>query len=179
MNGLRHAWLVSRGLRYLCLVIFITITVAGCPSPSPPPPSPPPPSSSVPASPSAPSGIPTDTASKAVALQSGKGPGGGETGVSVPVEAIAYGSATTVPFMVDVTPVNVSYSYSCPAGYAGFQAEMTSGSPTNPGSDDEPIANDPDSSGATTVSVSLQDVPGDYYIQVSSPCDWEMLVAYG
>jgi len=98
----------------------------------------------------------------------------------VPVQASAYGSATTVPFMVNDSTLNVAYSYDCSStGGSGFVAEMISGSPDNPGSDDESIADESGISDSATVTVNPQDTPGNYFLQVNSPCDWTIIVENG
>ncbi len=195
MNDPRLMWSVSRGLRYLCLAAIVGVTVAGCPSPSPnaqnapsggssaPPASggsSAPPASGSSAPPASNPAIGTDTGSNKLALRSGTGSGGGSSGLSVPVEASAYGSATTVPFMVNSSTLSVYYYYDCSStGGSGFTADMISGSPDNPGSDDESIADVPDPSGSDTVTVNPQDTPGEYYLQVNSQCDWTIVVQNG
>jgi hypothetical protein len=124
------------------------------------------------------SAIGTDTASNKLALASGGGGGGGgQTGLSVPVRASAVGNATSVPFTVSTSTVSVGYAYDCSStGGSGFTADLISGSASNPGSDDEEFANESDVSNSATTTVNLQDTPGDYYIQVSSPCAWTVVV---
>ncbi len=124
------------------------------------------------------SAIGTDTASNKLALASGGGGGGGgQTGLSVPVRASAVGNATSVPFTVSTSTVSVGYAYDCSStGGSGFTADLISGSASNPGSDDEEFANESDVSNWATTTVNLQDTPGDYYIQVSSPCAWTVVV---
>jgi hypothetical protein len=129
---------------------------------------------------SAPAETGTDTSSAKLNLASGTGPGGGSNGLSVPVQASAYGSATTVPFMVNDRMLKVSYSYDCSsAGGSGFVADMINGSPNNPGSDDDTIANESATSNSATVTVNPQDTPGNYFLQVNSPCDWTIVVENG
>ena len=177
MNDPRLMWLVSRCLRPLCLGVITIVTVAGCTSSSSTPSSAPqggagaqPPSNS----------IPTDTGSNKLALRSGSGSGGGSNGLAVPVQASAYGSATTVPFTVNSSTLNVSYQFDCSSsGGSGFTADMISGSPDNPGSDDQSIASVSDASGSDTVSVNPQNTPGDYFLKVDSPCPWTIVVQNG
>lgn len=197
MNAPRLMWLVRQGLSHLCFAVIVGAVVVGCTSTS---------SSSsngasggsasptatgtdtrsnVTASPvttsvgsSGATGI--DTSSAKLSLASGEGSGGGSNGLSVPVQASAYGSATTVPFMVNDSTLSVSYSYDCSStGGSGFVADMISGSLDNPGSDDEPIANESGTSNSATVTVNPQDTPGNYFLKVNSPCDWTIVVENG
>jgi hypothetical protein len=92
----------------------------------------------------------------------------------------AYGSAATVPFMVNDSTLNVSYSYDCSStGGSGFVALMISGSLNNPGSDVENIAQESGTSDSATVPVNPQDTPGNYFLEVTSPCDWTIFVENG
>jgi hypothetical protein len=82
--------------------------------------------------------------------------------------------------MVNDSTLNVAYSYDCSStGGSGFVAEMISGSPDNPGSDDESIADESGISDSATVTVNPQDTPGNYFLQVNSPCDWTIIVENG
>ncbi len=174
MNGPRLMLLVRQGLCHLCFMVIVGAVVVGCTSTSSS-------SSNAPSSgPASPTATGTDTTSAKLNLASGTGPGGGSNGLSVPVQASAYGSATSVPFMVNDSTLNVSYSYDCSStGGSGFVAEMISGSPDNPGSDDEGIANESGTSDSATVTVNPQDTPGNYFLQVNSPCDWTIVVQNG
>jgi phage replication-related protein YjqB (UPF0714/DUF867 family) len=74
----------------------------------------------------------------------------------------------------------VYYSYDCSStGGSGFTADLINGTASNPGSDDQNIANESDSSGSTTVTVNPQDAPGEYFLKVNSPCDWRIIVENG
>lgn len=194
MNALTLARSGSRGLLYLCLAVTVG-AAAGCSSSGSDSQSTAPPSSAVgsdtasnlaagAAASTAPpsSAIGTDTASNKLALDSGGGGGGGgESGLSVPVSANAVGDAASVPFLVNTSSVSVSYAYDCSStGGSGFTGDLISGSASNPGSDDEEFASESGvSDSVSDVTVNLQAAPGDYFIQVSSPCAWTVTVGSG
>ena len=164
------------GLRVCCFAVLVGGVVAGCQSSSA--------SSSTDtttsaaaASSSTPVAAGTDTNSNVLGSASG---GGGSPGLSVPVKASAYGSESTVPFMVSDSVLLVSYSFNCSAGGgSGFTADLISGSAASPGSDDEPIADESGTGDTASVTLNPQDTPGDYYIQVKSPCAWAIDVENG
>jgi hypothetical protein len=90
------------------------------------------------------------------------------------------GSATTAPFMVNDSTLHVSYSYDCSStGGSGFVADMINGSPNNPGSDDETIANESGTGDTATLTVNPQDTPGNYFLQINTPCDWTITIENG
>ena len=85
-----------------------------------------------------------------------------------------------MPFLVNSDTLSVGYVYDCSAtGGSGFAADMISGSLANPGNDDESIANDSDSGGSGTVTIYPQNAGSDYFLQVSSPCQWKIVVQNG
>jgi hypothetical protein len=180
--------LAGQGLRQLCFTVIVGVVVVGCTSTG---------SSGSNAAPSgsgSPTATGTDTQSNVSAsthesrgppvialgrlkLASGTGPPGGSYGLSVPVQASAYGSATTVPFMVKDSTLKVGYSYDCSStGGSRFVAKMISGSPGNPGSDHEGIVDESGASGEAYVIVNPHDTPGTYFLEVKSPCAWTIVV---
>jgi hypothetical protein len=159
-----------QGLYFFCLAAVISVALTGCPSTSSS-------SSSTSASPAA---AGTDTLSSVLGTASGTGGGGGSSEVSVPVQASGSGNLTTESFMVSDSTLNVTYSYDCSqTGGSGFTADLISGTSVSQGSDDENIASESGTSDQETVSVSPQDAPGSYFLQVQSPCDWQIVVANG
>jgi hypothetical protein len=171
MNDPRPVFMVRQGLRGFCFAVVVGAVLAGCqPSSSSS-------SSAAAAGGSTPTAAGTDTNSNVLGEASG---GGGGSGFSVPVQASATGSESTVPFMVNDSTLNVTFTYDCSStGGSGFTADMISGSAANPGSDDEGIADETGTGDSATVTVNLQATPGDYYLQVSSPCEWTIAVANG
>jgi hypothetical protein len=172
------------GLRVCCFAVIVGGVVAGCqPSSSSNSNAAPASSAAAPATSAAAAGgsasaaTGTDTNSNILGDASG---GGGSTGLSVPVKASAYGSESTVSFLVSDSVLLVSYSFNCSAGGgSGFTADLISGSAASPGSDDEPIANESGTGDTASVTVNPQDTPGDYYIQVKSSCAWAIDVENG
>jgi hypothetical protein len=181
MNDPRPMLLARQVLRACCVAVIFGGVVAGChhssnssgsnaASATP----------SAVASSSTPVAAGTDTRSRELSLKTGTGVEPGSSGLSVPVKASAYGSATTVPFMVSDSVLLVSYSFNCSAGGgSGFTADLISGSAASPGSDDEPIADESGTGDTASVTLNPQDTPGDYYIQVESPCAWAIDVENG
>jgi hypothetical protein len=188
MSGPRLMWLLRRGLRHLCLVVIFGAIVVGCTSTSSSS------SNAVSRGSASATATGTDTRSNVstsakassrpsrtgctgLKLASGTGPCRGSSGLSLPVEASAYGSATTVPFKVYDSTLYVLYSYGCLSpGGSGFVADIINGSPHNPGSDDETIANESGTSNLAHTTVYLHDTPGNYFLQVKSPCNWTITV---
>jgi hypothetical protein len=172
------------GLRVCCFAVIVGGVVAGCQTSSSTNSNAPPATSAAASATSAAAAggsasatTGTDTNSNVLGDASG---GGGSSGYSVPVKASGDGSESTVPFMVSDSVLLVSYSFDCSAsGGSGFTADLISGSAASPGSDDESIADESGTSDTASVTLSMQDTPGDYYLQVNSPCTWAVDVEDG
>lgn len=208
MSCPRLMWLLSQGLSHLCFAVIVGAVVVGCTSTSSSSANAASSGSASPTATGAgarseitsgpvtnplnlPTAIGTDTNSDARGSVSGDPGGlsapilpvqssGTGAGGGVSVRASAHYSAYTVPFRVNDSSLNVSYSYDCSStGGSGFAANMISGSPDNPGSDHKTIADESGTSGSATVRVNPQDTPGNYFLQVDSQCDWKIVVKNG
>jgi hypothetical protein len=171
MNDPRLILLARQGLRACCFAVIAGVVVAGCHSSGSSS------STNAAAGGPTPTAAGTDTNSNVLGDASG---GGGSTGLSVPVQASASGSESTVPFMVSDSTLNVTYTFDCTStGGSGFTADMISGTAANPGSDDEGIADQSGTGDSATETVNPQDTPGDYFLKVNSPCEWTITVQNG
>jgi hypothetical protein len=101
----------------------------------------------------------------------------------LPVTVSHAGPVSSDPFTVNDRTVNATYSFDCTAaGDSGFKADLISGTPDSPGGDDKTIADFTGISGQGTMpSITLQDTPGSYFIEVrtATSCTWQISLENG